>query len=121
MLLRRITCSNFIGSNHSPFETSRVRAGSSTLNACSRYVSALARTSSRLSCGRVDGAAARVADHRSEIADDQNRLMTEILKLPQLPEDQRVAEMKIRTGGIDPQFDAQRPAEREFLARAPPR
>ena len=48
------------------------------------------------------GPAARVADHRSEIADDQNRLMTEILKLPQLPENQRVAKVKIRTRGIDP-------------------
>src|SRR5205814_1441827 len=33
------------------------------------------------------GPAARVANHRSEIADNQNRLMTEVLKLPQLPED----------------------------------
>ena len=43
--------------------------------------------------------------------------MSEILKLPQLPEDQGVTEMKIRTRRIDAEFDAQRPAEREFLAK----
>ena len=66
--------------------------------------------------GAGGGAAAGVADHRSKIADNQNCFVTEILKLPQLPENQRVAQMKIRTRGIDPQFDAERPAEGEFLA-----
>jgi hypothetical protein len=42
--------------------------------------------------------------------------MSEILKLAQLPKNQGVTKMKIRTRRIDPKFDTQRPVEREFLA-----
>ena len=41
--------------------------------------------------------------------------MTLILELPQFSENQCMTEMKIRTGGIDAQFNAQRPAESEFF------
>jgi len=43
--------------------------------------------------------------------------MTEILKLPQLSEDDRVAEVNVGTGWIDTEFDAQRPAKREFFTQ----
>ena len=41
--------------------------------------------------------------------------MSEILELTKPPQNDRVAEMEIGAGGIDAQFDAERPAEREFL------
>ena len=64
-----------------------------------------------------NGAAARVADHSGEIADDENRLVTEILKLPQFSQNNRVPKMNIGCRRIDPEFDPQRPAEREFFAQ----
>ena len=54
-----------------------------------------------------NGTTARIADHRGEIADDEHRLMTQILKLPQLSQNDRVAEMNIRTRRIDAEFYAQ--------------
>ena len=53
-------------------------------------------TSSRRELRPGHGTSARIADHRGEIADDQNGLMSEILKLPKFPKDQSVTEMKIR-------------------------
>ncbi len=58
-------------------------------------------TSSRRELRPRYGSSARIADHRGEIADDQHRLMSEILKLPQLSKNQRVTEMKIGTGRIN--------------------
>ena len=42
-------------------------------------------------------ATARIANHSSEIADDQNRLMAQLLKLPQFPQNNGVPEMNIGT------------------------
>src|SRR4051812_10754043 len=39
------------------------------------------------------GTSAWVADHGSEIANDKDRLMSEVLKLPKLPQDNGVAEV----------------------------
>ena len=47
---------------------------------------------------------ARVADHSGEVADDQNGLVTEVLKLPQFSKNNRVAEVNVRGGGIDSEF-----------------
>ncbi len=62
-----------------------------------------------------DGAAARVADHGRVIADDEDGLVAEILELPELSQNDGVAEMQIRAGRIGPELDAQGPAERELL------
>ena len=59
----------------------------------------------------------RVPDHPGEIADDKNSLMTEILKLPQLSEDDRVAEVNVGTGWIDAELDAQWPAKRDLFTQ----
>ena len=64
-----------------------------------------------------NGATAGVADHPREIADDENCMVAEVLKLPQFSQNNRVAEMNIRGCRIDPELDAQRPAERKFIAQ----
>ena len=56
-----------------------------------------------------------IAHARRVIADDENRLMPEILKLAQFSEDNRVAEMNIGRRGVDTEFDAKRPAESQFF------
>ena len=60
------------------------------------------------------GATARIADHRGEIADDENRLMPEILELAQFPQDDRVAEMDVGARRIDAELDPQRAIELSF-------
>ena len=54
---------------------------------------------------------ARIANHRRVIADDENRLMPEFLKLAQLLEYNRVSKMNIGRGRIDTELDAQRSSE----------
>ena len=56
------------------------------------------------------GAAAGVADHGSEIADDQNRFVAELLKLPELLQQDGVAQVQIAARRIDAEFHPQRPA-----------
>ena len=60
---------------------------------------------------------ARIADHPSKIADDQHRLMTEILKLPKLSQNNRMPEMNIGARRIDPEFYAERTSERELFTQ----
>jgi hypothetical protein len=48
------------------------------------------------------GATTRITDHSREIAYDQNRLVTEVLKLPQLSQNDTVAKMNVGGGWIDP-------------------
>ena len=64
-------------------------------NACSWYVRALRSISSPDSTGRVRRAAARVADPRGEVADDQDDLVAEVLELAELLQDDRVAEVDV--------------------------
>ena len=52
-------------------------------------------------------AARRVADHRREVADEEDHLVPEVLHLAHLVEDDRVAEMDVGRGGIEAQLDAQ--------------
>ncbi len=47
------------------------------------------------------GAAARVANHPREIANDKNRLMPQILKLSQFSQNDAVAQMNVRGGWIN--------------------
>ena len=58
------------------------------------------------------GAAARVADARCVVADDQHDAVTEVLELAQLLEHDGVAEVDVGRGRIDTELDPQRPALR---------
>src|SRR5439155_818634 len=60
---------------------------------------------------------ARVANQGREVADDQHRLVPEVLKLAQLLERHRVPEMNVRGGRIHPELHAQRPAGFETRAQ----
>ena len=59
-------------------------------------------------------AAGGVADHRGEVADDEDGLVAEILKLPELLQRDGEAEVNVRRGGIDAELDIERAAEPEF-------
>ena len=61
------------------------------------------------------GAAGRIADRGGEVADEQHRLVAEELELAEFFQGHGVAEMDVRRGGIDAEFDAQRAAEAEFV------
>src|SRR5215472_2018928 len=54
------------------------------------------------------GLSGGIANHRGKIADQENRGVTHVLKVFQLPQDDGVAEMNIGRGGIDAKIDAQR-------------
>ena len=64
-----------------------------------------------------NGATARVANHSGEIADDENCLVPEVLKLSQFSQNDRVPKVNIRCRRVHPKLDAQRPAERKLLAQ----
>ena len=51
-----------------------------------------------------NGTTARVADHSGEVANDQNGLVAEVLKLPQFSQDNRMAKVNVRGGRIDSEF-----------------
>src|SRR5208282_2241361 len=54
------------------------------------------------------------ADHRREVADQENYGVARILKVAQLLERQAVTEMQIGRGRIHPELDPERPAERNL-------
>jgi hypothetical protein len=54
-----------------------------------------------------DGAARGVSDERGEIADEEDDLMAEVLKVFELAHQDGVAEMEVGCGGVKPGFDAQ--------------
>ena len=56
------------------------------------------------------GAAARVADHGGEIADDEDCFVAEVLELTELAQQKHVAEMEIGACRVDSQLDSERPA-----------
>src|SRR5437762_10028919 len=60
-----------------------------------------------------NGSTARVANHSSEIADDENRLMAEVLKLPQFAQTNRVPKVNIRCRRVHPKLDAQGSVQRK--------
>src|SRR2546423_8632574 len=61
--------------------------------------------------GPGGGSTARIANHSGKIADNQNRLMSEILKFPQLAQHNCVTKINVGCRWIDPELDAQRTAE----------
>jgi hypothetical protein len=77
---------------------------------------ALTSICSRVSGGRVDIAAGRVADHRCEIADQENHVVAQILQLTHLVQYDGMAQMQVWRSRIQAQLDAQRLAA--FSARA---
>ena len=64
-----------------------------------------------------NGPTARVANHSGKIADDENRLVPEVLKLSQFSQNNRVPKVNIRCGRVHPKLDPQRPAQRKLLAQ----
>jgi len=52
--------------------------------------------------------ASGVADHRREIANEENRGVSEVLEVFQLAKDHGVAQMNIRRGWVHAQIDAKR-------------
>ena len=62
-----------------------------------------------LGCQRRAGAVApgRVADQAGEVADEKDHLMPQVLQLAHLVEHHCVADMDVRCGRVQPQFDAQ--------------
>ena len=95
-LLRRITSSKFIFASHSPLLTISRSVGIENLEGL-RAIRFGVRQN--LLAGQLrprHRTPARIADHGGEIADDQNRLVTEILELPQFSQHDRVTEMQDR-------------------------
>ena len=60
-------------------------------------------------------ASAGVADQAGEIPDEENHLVAELLELPHLVEQYRVAQMQVRRRGIEARLHLQRLAPLEFL------
>ena len=61
-------------------------------------------------------ASGRVADHRGEVADQEDHRVPEVLQLPHLVEHHGVAEVDVGRGRVEAELDAQRPGRR-FGAR----
>ncbi len=53
------------------------------------------------------GPSTRITDHGRIVADDEDRLVTEVLKLPQLPQHHGMAEGQVRCRGVHSKLDAQ--------------
>ena len=71
----------------------------------------MALISSGDSGGRVAFLPDGIADHAGEIADQENDVMTELLKLAHLVDQDRVTDMQIRRRRVEAGFDDQRPAQ----------
>ena len=65
---------------------------------------------------RVVSLARRVANSGRVVPDDQHRLMAQVLKLAHLAEDDAVAQMDVRGGGVHAQLDAELAAGGELGA-----
>ena len=64
--------------------------------------------------GTRDRSAAGIANHGGEVADDQYRGVTQILKISELFQHDAVSEMNVGCGRINPKFDIEGPALVEF-------
>ena len=60
-------------------------------------------------------ATTRITDHRGEVANDEHDVMSQLLKLLQLPQTDRMTEMNVRRSRIDAELDAERFAARELV------
>ena len=58
--------------------------------------------------GAGDVAPGRVADHPGEIPDQEHHVVAEVLELPHLVQQNRVAEMQVRGRRVEPRLYAQR-------------
>jgi len=58
-----------------------------------------------------------VTDHAGEVADEEYGLVPQILELPKLVEEHRMAEMQVRRRGIETGLDPQRTIQGQFLAQ----
>ena len=56
------------------------------------------------------GAARGVSDHSRKVADQENHMMTEVLKMFELAQKDRVSKVKVGRGRVEPGFHAQRGA-----------
>ena len=56
-----------------------------------------------------------VTDHPGEVADQEQDLVTQLLKLAQLVYQHRVSQMQVRRRGIEAGLDAQRPVPGELF------
>jgi hypothetical protein len=63
------------------------------------------------------GPAARVANHPGKITDNENCLMSEVLKLSKLSQHNCVTKVNVGSRGIDPELDPEGAAERQFFAQ----
>ena len=61
-----------------------------------------------------------VADLGRVVADDQHRLVAQVLELPHLPQHDRVAEVDVRRRRVQPQLDPQGPRPAPASPAAPP-
>ena len=59
-------------------------------------------------------AARGIADHRGEVADDEDGVVAEVLELPQFREPDGEAEVDVRRGRIDAELHVQRAAKAQF-------
>src|SRR5204862_6479080 len=64
-----------------------------------------------------NGSTARVANHSSKIAENENRLVAEVLKLPQFAQNNRVPKVNIRCRRVHPKLDEQGSVQRKLLAQ----
>jgi hypothetical protein len=65
-----------------------------------------------------DGAAGGVADQRREVADEEDDLVAEVLKVLELAHEHGVPEMEVRRGGVKASLDAERTAGGAGLLKA---
>src|SRR5271170_3608631 len=63
------------------------------------------------------GSAGRIANHRGEVADQENYGVARVLKIAQLLEREGVTQMQVGRGRIHPELDPERTAERNFCGK----
>ncbi len=96
-------------SSHSLLRRTSRRSGSASriFSACSWKVAALASISSLGEHRAQRRAPRRVADARGVVADDQHHAVAGVLELAQLAQHDRVAEVDVGRGRVDPELHAQ--------------
>ena len=96
-------------SSHSPLRRTSVRSGSSTLKACSWKVSGVAVDLLGVEHRPQRRAPGRVPHPAGEVADDQHHVVAGVLELAQLLQHDRVSEVDVGRGRVDPELHPQRP------------
>ena len=96
-----------------------VFSGCSTLKTCALYVSAFSAICSGVRERARDVAAAGIADHPCEIADQEHHVVPQVLKLPHLVQDHRVAQVQVGGRWVEARLHAKRLAARELALEVP--